>query len=187
MNLPLRPVLFAWACLAFALRAAADDASQAPLVIVNFTEPVSELYGYGSWQAHFGVAPKSGIRVLGNKGAQGDGGFCRAFEPAADLSKRAHIEVALAVQPGNEVPNYTICFEDADGTSCSARLFVAQLMPGQPVWLRVAPGDFAASAKQSGNDGKMDWSKIAKWHLQGDWVTKKPANVLFIAIRVRDT
>jgi hypothetical protein len=31
----------------------------------------------------------------------------------------------------------------------------------------------------------MDWTKVAQWQLQGDWVTKKPLHVVFIAMRVR--
>jgi hypothetical protein len=63
---------------------------------------------------------------------------------------------------------------------------VAQFMPGQPVWLRLKVADFTiSSGQEAGADGKMDWTKVAQWHLQGDWNTKKPAQVLFIALRAR--
>jgi len=169
--------------------AAASAPAVAPAVevitLVNFTEPVPEVYGYGTWQDNFLVAPKAGFRVMGSKGAQGDGGFCQKIEPALDLSKNSFIEIALAVQPGNEVPEYTVAFADADGTQCWARVHISQLMPGQPVWLRLKLSDFVVSTHDPGADGKMDWTKVAQWHLQGDWTTKKSAQVLFIALRAR--
>jgi len=161
--------------------------SPAPIVIANFTEPVPGVYGYGTWDKNFAVAPNAGFRVLGNKGALGDGGFCKNIEPSVDLSKHTFIEIALAVQPGNEVPEFTVAFGDADGTSCSARIRVGQIMPGQPVWFRLKISDFVVSTRNEdkGKDGKMDWTKVAQWHLQGDWNTKMPAQVLFIALRAR--
>lgn len=156
-----------------------------PAMIVNFTENVPGVYGYGTWQNAFGVVAKGGFRIQGSKGAQGNGGFCKTMEPAIDLSHAKYIEVALAVQEGNDVPEYNVCFRDGDGTSCSARLRVAQLMPGQPVWLRLKLGDFAPSTRDPGKDGKMDWTKVDQWHLQGDWSQNRTAQILFIAVRAR--
>lgn len=184
-----RLVLVTTAILGLTLRAlAADPAPKpeaSPILIVNFTEAVPEVYGYGTWQNNFGVVPKSGFRIVGSKGAQGSGGFCQTLAPALDLGKCAYIEVAVAVQQGNEVPEYTVAFGDADGTQCSARIRVNQLMPGQPVWLRLNVTDFVTSTRDPGADGKMDWTKVSQWHLQGDWSTKKPAQILFIALRGR--
>jgi len=175
--------------LALGVSTFAAEASAAPppasVVIANFTEAVPSVYGYGTWDKNFGIAPNAGFRVQGNKGAQGDGGFCKTIEPSLDLSKHAFIEIALAVQPGNEVPEYTVALTDADGTSCSVRVRVGQIMPGQPVWFRLNTADFAVSTRDPGKDGKMDWTKVAQWHLQGDWSTKKSAQVLFIALRAR--
>ncbi|PTX96537.1 hypothetical protein [Opitutus sp. ER46] len=157
----------------------------APIVIANFTEMLPNVYGYGTWQNAFAVAPKAGFRVLATKGAQGDGGFCQNLQPALDLAACTYIELALAVQPDNQVPEYTITFSDGDGTQCWGRVRVAQLAPGYPVWLRLKRSDFAVSTRDPGKDGKMDWAKVAQWHLQGDWQTKQPAQVLFIALRGR--
>jgi hypothetical protein len=188
MDSSSRLIVFLAAVLALGLSGFAANppaAPAAPIMIVNFTEVVPEVYGYESWKDNFAVAPNAGFRVQGSKGAQGNGGFCQKLDPPCDLGKCIYIEVALAVQPGNEVPEYTVAFADADGTLCWARVRVAQLMPGQPVWLRVPVADFTLSGRDPGADGKMDWSKIAQWHLQGDWSTKKPAQVLFIALRAR--
>lgn len=158
----------------------------APLMLANFTEDVPGLFHYGSWQGKLAVAPKQGLRIQGTKGAQGSGGFGHDIAPAIDLNKFEFIEVALAVQPGNEVPQYAVGFNDADGTLFTARIRVDQIMPGQPVWFRLKRSDFAAQGgTQAGKDGKIDWTKVAKWHLQGDYTTAKPAQVLFIGLRAR--
>ena len=166
---------------------AADAAAPAPIMIANLTTAVPNVYGYESWQDRFALAPGAGFHVMGAKGAQGDGGFCHKLDEPLDLSKCAYIEVALALQANNEVPEYTVALEDADGTLVWARVRVDQLMPGQPVWMRLPVGGFAVSTdpKQRGADGKMDWSKVVQWHLQGDWTTKKRAEVVFIALRGR--
>lgn len=158
-----------------------------PILIVNFTEQVPDVYGYGTWQNNFAVSPKNGFRVQGGRGAQGDGGMCQKIDPSLNLSSCAYIEIALAVQGGNEVPAYNVALADADGTVAAARVQVAQIMPGQPVWFRLKLTDFVVSTRPDdhGKDGKLDWSAIAQWHLQGDWVTKKPVQMLFIAIRGR--
>lgn len=170
---------------AFAGEPAARPSAAEPLMIVNFSETVPGVYGYGTWQNNFAVAPKAGFRVQGSKGAQGSGGFCKTLEPAIDLSAFRFIEVALAVQDGNEVPEYNVCFHDADGTQCATRVRVAQLMPGQPVWLRLNLRDFTTSTRDPGKDGKMDWAKVDQWHLQGDWSQNRTAQILFIALRAR--
>lgn len=192
MSLAFRIVTLAWALFALVSPLAAADTAApaqstvpAPQVLANFTSPISDVFGYGSWQGHFGPTSKAGYLVIGSKGAMGDGGFGHNLESAVDMTKTPIVEIALAVQPGNEVPNYTIVFEDEDGTPSSARLFVKQIMPGQPVWLRVGLEDFSQGKGQGEDNGKMDWTKVTRWHLQGDWATKKPASVLFIAIRVR--
>ncbi len=176
--------------LAFAVPTFAADAPEQaakPIMIANLTTTVPNVYGYESWQNRFGVAPGAGFRIEGSKGAQGDGGFTHTLDQPLDLSKCAYIEVALAVQPDNEVPEYTVALVDADGTLVSARVRVDQLMPGQPVWMRLPVSAFVVTTdpKQRGSDGKMDWTKVAQWHLQGDWTTKKPAQILFIALRGR--
>ncbi|HVU32276.1 MAG TPA: hypothetical protein VHE61_02505 [Opitutaceae bacterium] len=164
--------------------AAAAPASRV-IMIANLTEKVAGVSAYETWQGAMAVAQKAGFAVLGAKGAQGNGGFGQTLETPIDLSQCAYIELALAVQPGNEVPEYTIMFVDGDGTQCWARVRVDQLMPGQPLWMRVKVSDFTVSTKDKGADGRMDWSKIAQWHLQGDWTTKKPAHILFMALRGR--
>ena len=58
-------------------------------------------------------------------------------------------------------------------------------MPGQPVWLRVRREDFKLNDIEKGTDSQMDWNKVARWHLQGDWATQKPCHVIFIALRAR--
>ena len=175
------------AALACGAPVLAADAPPAPIMIANLTATVPNVYGYESWLNRFGVVPNAGLRVEGSKGAQGDGGFCHTLDQSLDLSKCAFIEVALAVQPNNEVPEYTVALVDADGTLVWARVRVDQLMPGQPVWMRLPVSAFAITTdpKQRGSDGKMDWTKVTQWHLQGDWATKKPAQILFIALRGR--
>ncbi len=58
-------------------------------------------------------------------------------------------------------------------------------MPGQPVWVRAHKADFKLNAGEKGKDGVMDWARVTKWHLQGDWNTKKPFAMAFIALRTR--
>ncbi len=182
--------ILAWGAPAFAAdapAAAAPATAAAPIMIANLTAAVPNVYGYESWDKKFVLAPGAGFHVLGSKGAQGDGGFCHTLDQPLDLSQCAYIEVAVAVQPNNEVPEYTVALVDADGTLVWARIRVDQLMPGQPVWMRLPVSAFAVSTdpKSRGADGKMDWSKVSQWHLQGDWRTKKPAQIVFIALRAR--
>jgi hypothetical protein len=168
----------------------ADDAPKTPpglegtAMIVDLRAELPGIFHYGTWKDH--VAPtKSGLAVLGAKGAQGNGGFGREISPATDLSDVEYVEVALGTIPGNEVPQVTIAFNDADGTQFSARVLVEQLVPGQPVWLRAKRTDFKLNSVEKGADSQMNWSQVTRWHLQGDWTTQKPMQVIFVALRVR--
>lgn len=162
--------------------APAAPVPEAPNLFVDFRGKLPGIFHYGSWQDKLAISA-SGIVIEGSKGAQGDGGMGRNIEPALDLSGDTYIEVALGVGMHNEVPDVTVAFNDADGTQVATHLHIDQLAPGQPVWLRVRRDSFARVAGQDGKDGKMDWTKVAQWQLQGDWVTKKPFNVVFIALR----
>ena len=142
------------------------------------------IFQYATWEGKVAVS-KSGLAVLGGKGAQGNGGMGRDISPALDLSQVSFVEVALGTIPGNEVPQVTMALNDADGTQFTARVLVEQLVPGQPVWLRARREDFRLNDVEPGADSKMDWSSVTRWHLQGDWTTKKPMQVIFIALRVR--
>jgi hypothetical protein len=153
-------------------------------LIADLRTNVPDIFHYGSWQNKLGVSP-NGIVIQGSNGAQGDGGMGKNIEPAVDLSGISFVEVALGVGAHNEVQEITVALNDADGTQVAARLHLEQIVPGLPVWLRVRREDFARVPGQDGRDGKMDWTKVAQWHLQGDWVTKKPLHVVFIALRVR--
>ena len=159
---------------------AVDDTT----MIVDLRTNPPDLFPYGSWSGKL-VAAKSGLIVLGAKGAQGDGGFGQKLGDRMDLSQAVYIEVALGVVPGNEVPKVTIALDDMDGTQYTAQINIEQIVPGMPVWLRAKRDDFRLNITQRGADSLMDWSKIQQWHLQGDWVTKKPLSVVFIALRER--
>lgn len=153
-------------------------------LLVDLRKEVPGLFQYGSWNGKL-VAAKSGLAVLGNKGAQGNGGFGCELESTLDLSQVSFVEVALGVVPGNEVPQVSVALNDADGTQYTARFNIAQLVPAQPVWLRVRREDFRLNGVEPGADSQMNWSKVTRWHLQGDWTTMKPMQVIFIALRVR--
>lgn len=176
-----------------ALAPAAPPPPPAPAPAVSPTVMVVDLrgetipaYGYESWKDRL-TRSANGVGVIGGKGAQGDGGFCGpALSPALDLSGMQFIEVALGVGQGNEMPEVTIALADADGTQVAARIRINQIVPLQPVWFRIPVVDLQPGTGQSaGKILGMDWSKVTLWHLQGDWVTKKPANIVFIAIRAR--
>lgn len=168
----------------------AEEAAKNPpppdetVMMVDLRAPLSGLFQYGSWEGKV-AALKSGLAVHGAKGAQGKGGMGRDLAPALDLSEVSFVEVALGVVPGNEVPQITIALNDGDGTQFTARINIGQLVPGQPVWLRARREDFKLNGIEPGADSKMDWSKVARWHLQGDWTTAKPFQVIFIALRTR--
>ena len=140
-------------------------------------------YPYGSWSEALNRTA-DGITAVGSKGAQGDGGACGNLPGPMDLSGMTYIEVALAVGNTNEVPEVTVAMGDTDETMASARIRVDQLVPSQPVWFRVPISSFVlGTGKYAGKVPGLDWTKVAQWHVQGDWATKKPLQVLFIAIR----
>lgn len=153
-------------------------------MMVDLRTELPGLFSYASWEGKYTLT-KSGLAILGSKGAQGNGGVGREISPAMDLSQVAFVEVALGTIPGNEVPQVTIALNDADGTQFTARVLVEQLVPGQPVWLRARRADFKLNGIEPGSDPAMDWSKVVRWHLQGDWTTKKPMAVILVALRVR--
>ncbi|HEY4246325.1 MAG TPA: hypothetical protein VGM64_05675 [Lacunisphaera sp.] len=159
--------------------------AESPTLFVDFRKSLPGIFHYGTWQDKLGISA-TGIVIEGSKGAQGDGGMGRAIEPALDLSRIAYVEVALGVGAKNEVPEIAVALNDADGTQVAARLRIDQIVPNQLVWLHVPRESFTLVSGQGGKDGKMDWTKVAQWQLQGDWTTKKPLNVVFIALRVRN-
>ena len=168
------------------LRAAepVKPASDDTLSIADLRSDTSAIFQYGTWEGKVAVT-KSGLVVLGAKGAQGAGGFGHDLGAPLDLTAVTDIELALAVVPGNEVPQVTIALNDADGTQFSAHITIDQLIPGQPVWVRARKADFQLNPGEKGKDSEMNWSKVTRWHLQGDWNTKKPCAVAFIALRAR--
>jgi len=193
MNSPLIRLLLVSACTVGLLQAlrAADEKPAVPTPVVDPTSLIVDLrqntpgiFSYATWQDKLLVSA-SGLVVQGSNGARGDGGLGRNIEPALDLSDVAYVEVALGVGARNEVPEVTIALNDADGTQVAARVRIDQIVPTLPVWLHVRRDNFTRVTGQDGKDGKMDWSKVAQWHLQGDWTTKKPFHVVFIALRVR--
>jgi len=165
--------------------AAQPSAAPAPALFVDLRGEGTAAYPYESWTDALRRTP-DGALILGSKGAQGDGGFCGNLSPSADLSGVAYLEVALAVGLNNEVPEVTIGAGDADETLATARIRIDQIVPGHAVWFRVPVGAFQlGNGKYAGKVVGMDWAKVVQWHLQGDWSTKKPLQVLFIAIRAR--
>jgi hypothetical protein len=175
-----------------ALRAhGADDSSKpAPpiegtVMMVDLRANVPGIFQYGTWKDNIGVS-KSGLAIMGGKGALGRGGMGCAIATPMDLSHTEYVEVALGVVPNNEVPQITIALNDEDGTQFTARVNIDQIVPGQPVWLRARRADFALNSIEPGKDSRMDWSKVTRWHLQGDWKTDKSLDVIFIALRVRN-
>lgn len=168
----------------------ADDTPKPPpgiegtKMMVDLRAELPGLFSYATWEGKYTVT-QSGLAILGSKGAQGNGGLGREISPAMDLSEVAFIEMALGTLPGNEVPDVTIALNDADGTQFSARLPVDQLVPGQPVWLRARRENFRLNGVEPGMDSVMDWSRVVRWHLQGDWTTHRPIQVIFVALRTR--
>ncbi len=139
----------------------------------------------GSWQGRVATT-HSGLLVQGHKGADGSGELGQDFEAPRDLGKATFFEVALGVGSQNEVPEFTLAFDDATETQYVARFRIEQLVPDQPVWLRVRRADFKLNNWQGNKAGAViDWTKIIRWHLQGDWSKAKPFQVVFIALRER--
>ena len=155
------------------------------VMIADLRGEATPAYGYESWTDRLNRTA-DGVAVVGSKGAQGDGGFCGNLSTPLDLTGMTYVDVALAVGQANEVPEVTVALGDADGTMASARIHIEQIVPGQPVWFRVPVATLLpGSGKYAGTVEGFDATKVAQWHLQGDWATKKPLNVLFIAVRAR--
>jgi hypothetical protein len=173
---------------AVALRAEEPAKPAAPpddtVLLADLRAETAGIFQYATWEGKIAVT-KSGLVVLGAKGAQGNGGFGHDIGKAVDMTNVTDVEVAIGVVPSNEVPQITIALNDEDGTQYTARINIDQLVPGSPVWLRAHKADFRLNSLESGKDGKMDWSRVTRWHLQGDWTTKKPFAVAFIALRTR--
>jgi len=162
---------------------AARPPAPAGVMIADLRGEGTVAYPYGSWAEALNRTA-DGIAAVGSKGAQGDGGACGNLPAPMDLSGMTYIEVALAVGNTNEVPEVTVAVGDTDETMASARIRVDQLVPSQPVWFRVPISSFVlGTGKYAGKVPGLDWTKVAQWHVQGDWATKKPLQVLFIAIR----
>ena len=154
-------------------------------LIADLRGEATPAYPYETWTEAV-KRSADGVVIVGSKGAQGDGGICGNMTPSVDLSGMAYVEVALAVGQTNEVPEVTVAVGDADETLASARIRIEQIVPGQAVWFRVPVSAFLlGNGKYAGKVAGMDWTKVAQWHVQGDWATKKPLQVLLIAIRAR--
>jgi hypothetical protein len=164
----------------------ADKAApSATVLIVDLRGDATAAYGYESWKDSMNRTPE-GVSVVSSKGAQGNGGFCGTLDAPMDLSGMAYIEIALGTGTPNEVPEVTVGLADADGTLATARIRIDQLVPKQPVWLRVPLSAFHESTgAYAGKKPGMDWAKVTQWHCQGDWATKKPFQAVFIALRAR--
>jgi hypothetical protein len=193
MNAPIRSLLLTSSLVLAAMPGvfAADEkpapvapAPEPTILLADFRANVPGLFVYSSWQGKVSTT-SSGTLVQGSSGAQGDGGMGSNIATALDLSHATYVEIALGLGVHNEVPELTIALNDADGTQVAARVRVDQLMPNQPVWLRVRRDQFTRVSGQDGRDGKLDWTKIGQWHVQGDWKTKKSCHVIFIALRLR--
>jgi hypothetical protein len=154
------------------------------VLIADFRAGIPGVFQYGTWNGKVTQA-KSGLAVMGAKGATGKGGLGREMEAAQDFSTVTFLEVALGVVPSNEVPQVTLAFNDADGTQFTARITIEQLVPGQPVWLRARRENFRLNSVEPGADSKMDWAKVTRWHVQGDWTTEKPFSLILVALRAR--
>lgn len=154
-------------------------------IIADLRGPLEHTFSGGSWQGKISTT-QSGCAVHGSKGADGKGEVGQNLQPLLNLTEAKWIEVALGVAPKNEVPNVTIAFNDADGIQYTAGIRVDQLVPGNPVWLRVKLSDFKLNDWKGDKAGKrINWAKIASWHLQGDWRTEAPCHLIFIALRTR--
>ncbi|RXK53536.1 hypothetical protein ESB00_17740 [Oleiharenicola lentus] len=189
MRIPLKSLSFLLALTGSRLICAEDAPKPAPglegtMMIADLRAELPGVFQYGTWKDQV-TTTKSGLAVLGSKGAQGNGGLGREISPAVNLGDVRFVEVALGTVPGNEVPQVTLAFNDADGTQFTARVLVEQLVPGQPVWLRAKREDFTLNPVEKGADSQMNWSQVTRWHLQGDWTTPKPMQVILVALRVR--
>lgn len=164
---------------------AAPAAAPAMVMLADLRGETVTVYGYGSWKDRLNTTT-NGVVILGGKGAQGDGGLCGGLTPNFDLSGANWIEVALGVGQANEASTVVLGLNDADGTLVTARIRVDQIVPQQPVWFRVRAADFSpVGGEQAGTNPAMDWTKVAQWHVQGDWGVKKAYHVVAIAVRAR--
>lgn len=158
---------------------------ETPTLIADLRSPLANSFCNGSWQGRVGVTA-SGLLVQGHRGADGSGEFGQTLVAPRNLSKAKFIELALGVGVKNEVPEVTVAFDDAGDTQYTARVRIDQMVPDQPVWLRVRREDFRLNNWQ-GNKASavIDWTRITRWHLQGDWSKGAPLVVVFIALRTR--
>lgn len=154
-------------------------------LVADLRKPLPGIFVNGTWTDRVAVTA-SGLLVLGPKGADGSGELGQDFGAPRDLSAVVFFEVALGAGLENEVSAITIGFDDANNTQFSARIPIDELVPEQPVWLRVRRADFKLNNWQGTKAGAViDWTKITRWHLQGDWSKGKPCQIMFIALRYR--
>jgi len=181
--------VLAAATLSRAAETRGESAEPAPpettVLIADLRTPLAKGFVRGSWEGRVGTT-KSGLVVHGSRGADGTGELGQDFETPRDLSKAKFIELALGVLARNEVPEVTIAFDDASDTQFTARVRIGQVVPEQPVWFRVRLADFKLNNWQGNKTSAgIDWTRIARWHLQGDWSKGVPLQVIFIALRAR--
>lgn len=188
VSLRIPAVAAVFALVAFSHAAEPEPATAAAPALVMLADLRGEavtVYGYGSWKDHLNPTA-NGVVVLGGKGAQGDGGLCGNLTPNYDLGGATWVEIALGVGQTNEAATVVVGLSDADGTLVTARVRVDQIVPQQPVWFRVPLSEFRpVGGEQAGKLAGMDFSKVAQWHVQGDWAVKKPHQLVLIAVRAR--
>lgn len=154
-------------------------------LLADLRKGATTVTGYGTWTDHLNPS-KDGVVVMGGKGAQGDGGFCVNAPAPFDLTGMSYVDVAIASGQLNEVPELTLALNDSDGTMASARIRIDQVAPRQPVWYRVPLEKLqTATGEHGGMVPGFDMTKVAQWHVQGDWATKKPLQIVVIALRAR--
>jgi hypothetical protein len=195
MPTPLRKLLLTAMSLVivssqYAVEVKTETASPPPppdgtRLIADFRTNLAGVASSGSWQGKLALSP-NGFVIQGNKGADGKGDISQKISPSLDLSKETYVEVALGVGAKNEAPEITVAFTDAEGVQYTARSRINQVLPQLPVWFRVKLTDFKLNNWQGNMTGKkIDWARIERWHLQGDWATTAPFHVMFIALRTR--
>jgi hypothetical protein len=154
-------------------------------MIADFRTSLAGVDSSGTWQGKLALS-SNGFVIQGSKGADGKGDISQKITPSLDLSKETFIEIALGVGAKNEVPEVTLAFTDVGGVQYTARIRINQVLPQLPVWFRVKLTDFKLNNWQGNMTGKtIDWTRIERWHLQGDWATAAPFHVMFIALRSR--
>jgi hypothetical protein len=196
MHTPLRKLLLAVMSLVIvSSHYAVEIKTEAPippppsdgtLLIADFRTNLPGVASSGTWQGKLALS-SNGFVIQGNKGADGKGDISQKLAPVLDLSKDTYVEVALGVGAKNEVPEITVAFTDVAGVQYTARIRINQVLPQLPVWFRVKLTDFKLNNWQGNMTGKtIDWTRIERWHLQGDWATPAPFHVVFIALRTRE-